>query len=211
MSGKGKGRAESRRGGSRPPETKPGTAEPRFFADAAAFRAWLEAHGTTRQALIVGYYKVDSGKPSMTWPESVDEALCCGWIDGLRKRIDDEAYQIRFTPRRPGSIWSKVNIANVERLIAEGRMRPEGMAAFAQRRDDRSGVYTFEQNDEPALSDDETRTFKRRRKAWSYWEAQPPGYRRTALRWVRQAKRAETRARRLAALIEACAGGRRLF
>ena len=184
---------------------------PRFFPTAGAFRRWLEANASTCEVLLVGFHKVGSGRASMTWPESVDEALCFGWIDGLRKRIDDAAYQIRFSRRRAESIWSKVNVANIERLITEGRMRPEGLAAFARRRAHRTGVYTFEQDGEPNLRRDELAGFRRHKAAWSYWQGTPPGYRRTALRWILQAKRVDTRARRLARLIEACAEGKRLF
>lgn len=125
--------------------------KPAFFETAAAFRRWLVKHAATRGELVVGFHKVGSGAPSMTWPESVDEALCVGWIDGVRKRIDDATYQIRFTPRHPGSIWSAVNIAKAERLIAEGRMTAAGLEAFERRTPERSAVYAFEQAGELAL------------------------------------------------------------
>lgn len=183
---------------------------PRHFATAAAFRAWLAKHAAQESELLVGFYKVDSGRPSMTWSESVDEALCFGWIDGVRKRIDDTAYSIRFTPRKPGSIWSAINIAKVERLRAEGRMTPAGEAAFARRTGDKSVVYAYEQAAIAALSAAEVRAFKRDPAAWTYWDACPPGYRKTLLHWVTSAKRAETRASRLATLMAACHDGKRL-
>lgn len=188
----------------------PPPSAPLFFADASEFRAWLQRHAGTAVSLLVGFHKVGSGRPSMSWPQSVDEALCVGWIDGVRRRVDDERYTIRFTPRRPGSIWSKVNIARVEALIAAGRMQPAGLAAFARRTERRSGIYSFEQEQAASLSPDEIRTFKRDRAAWAYFEAAPPGYRKRMLHWVTSAKQAATRERRLARLIESCAAGLRL-
>jgi len=184
---------------------------PLFFETAAAFRAWLERNASREAELVVGFHKVGSGRPSMTWPESVDEALCFGWIDGVRKRIDEHSYVIRFTPRRKGSIWSAINVAKVESLAAAGRMRPAGLEAFALRTERRTGVYSYEQNEEPRFSADELRQFKRSKRAWAYFEQLPPGYRRTMLRWVVSAKRAETRARRFAAFVESCAAGKRLL
>ena len=186
-------------------------AKPTFFATAEAFRAWLETNGHREAELLVGYWKVDSGRPSMTWPESVDEALCFGWIDGVRKRIDDDAYQIRFTPRRPGSIWSAVNIARVEVLTAAGRMQPAGLAAFAARIEHKSAVYAYEQRDHPELTAEETRAFRKQRVAWKYFEACPPSYRKPILYWIVSAKKPETRQRRLAQLIEACQRQTRLL
>ena len=183
---------------------------PRYFATPAAFRAWLAKHAADEKELLVGFHKVDSGRPSMTWSESVDEALCFGWIDGVRKRIDEAAYSIRFTPRKAGSIWSAINIAKVEKLRAEGRMTPAGEAAFAQRTDEKSVVYAYEQAAASELSGAEIRAFKRDKAAWAYWEACPPGYRKTLLHWVTGAKREETRASRLATLVAACRDGKRL-
>jgi uncharacterized protein YdeI (YjbR/CyaY-like superfamily) len=160
--------------------------------------------------LLVGFHKVDSGRPSMTWPESVDEALCFGWIDGVRKRIDEHAYSIRFTPRKPASIWSAVNIAKFEQLSASGRMTPAGAAAFAHRTEAKSGVYAYEQADTAELSAAETRAFKRDKAAWKYFEATPPGYRKVILHWITSAKREETRASRFATFVQACAAGKRL-
>lgn len=183
---------------------------PTYFENAAAFRAWLAAHGATATELLVGYHKVGSGRPGMSWSESVDEALCFGWIDGVRRRIDEHRYSIRFTPRRPTSIWSAVNIANFEQLSAEGRMTPAGTAAYAHRREEKSGIYAFEQVAMPELSAEEQRQFKRSKTAWAFFEATPPGYRKVVVHWVVSAKKAETRATRLTRLIEACARGERL-
>jgi len=183
---------------------------PVFFADAAAFRLWLEAQADSASELLVGFHKVDSGRPSMTWPESVDEALCFGWIDGVRRRIDESSYSIRFTPRKANSIWSAVNIAKVEALRAQHRMRPAGEAAFARRSAARSAVYSFEQATVAELSAEERLAFQRDIAAWTYFESAPLGYRKTVLHWVTTAKKATTRAERLARLIEACVEGRRL-
>lgn len=185
-------------------------ADPKYFANAAAFRRWLEANAATALELIVGFRKVGSGRPGMTWPESVDEALCFGWIDGVRKRIDDRSYQIRFTPRKPGSIWSAVNIAKVAKLSGEGRMTSAGTEAFARREGRRSVVYAYEQVGVAELSPEEIRVFKRARAAWLYFAGTPPGYRKTVLHWVASARKAETRARRFGKLLEACAAGARL-
>ena len=151
-----------------------------------------------------------TGQPSMSWSQSVDEALCFGWIDGVRKRVDDATYTIRFTPRNPISIWSAINIAKVAQLHAEGRMTPAGVEAFARRTDARSMVYAYEQADIAELSAAEVREFKRSQAAWRYFESAPPGYKKQMLHRVCTAKKAETRAGRLAKLIEACAAGLRL-
>lgn len=183
---------------------------PVFFATAADFRAWLQAHAAHERELLVGFHKVGSGRPSMTWPESVDEALCVGWIDGVRKRVDEHTYTIRFSPRKPGSFWSAINIAKVQRLQAEGRMTAAGLQAFAQRSEARSAIYSYEQAEAAALSAAERRAFQRHPAAWAYFEACPPGYRHQMLYRVTSAKKPETRQRRLALLIAACAEGRRL-
>lgn len=185
-------------------------ASPRFFQTAAAFRAWLEANASTANELLVGYHKVATGRASMTWPESVDEALCFGWIDGVRKRIDDDTYSIRFSPRKPTSIWSAVNIGKFEQLRAQGRMTPAGEKAFANRTEAKSVVYAYEQASTAELSPDETRTFQRNKVAWRFFEGTPPSYKKVILHWVTTARRAETRAARLSRLVEACAEGRRL-
>lgn len=190
---------------------KRGSAPPLFFVTAAHFRAWLEENHASVAELLVGFHKVGSGRPSVTWPEAVDEALCFGWIDGVRKRIDDVSYTIRFSPRRPGSIWSAVNVTRAEALAARGRMRPSGRRAFEGRSARKTGIYSFEQERPVELSPGETRAFRRHAAAWKYFSALPPGYRRTITYWVVSAKQAATRARRLAELMEACADGRRLL
>lgn len=183
---------------------------PKFFPNAQAFRKWLEANASSAAELLVGYHKVATGKPSMSWSESVDEALCFGWIDGVRKRIDDESYQIRFTPRRPTSTWSAVNIAKFETLQAEGRMTPAGAAAFKHRREARSAVYAYEQASPAELSPDELREFRRHKQAWHFFESSPPSHKQAVLHWICGAKKPETRYRRLTRLLEACAAGQRL-
>ena len=182
---------------------------PTFFPSSADFRRWLAEHHDARDELWVGYWKKASGKPSITWPESVDEALCVGWIDGIRKSIDDEAYMIRFTPRRPGSLWSRVNLQRVAALNDAGRMTPAGSAAYEARDPERSGVYSFERED-VRLTPEQERRFRRDAKGWAFWKAQPAGYRKQATTWVVSAKREETRARRLARLIEDSASGLRI-
>jgi uncharacterized protein YdeI (YjbR/CyaY-like superfamily) len=182
--------------------------EPIFFDSPAAFGAWLEEHHATETEIWVGMYKKATGKQVMNWSQAVDEALCWGWIDGLAKGIDDVSHKQRFTPRKPTSNWSAVNVRKVEQLRKEGRMRPPGEAAFARRRPDKTGVYSFEQPGEPAFTPEQQAQLEAHDAAWAYWQARPPGYRRTATWWVISAKREETRARRLATLIEDCAAGR---
>jgi uncharacterized protein YdeI (YjbR/CyaY-like superfamily) len=182
----------------------------RFFADAAAFRRWLVKNASAASELVVGFHKVDSGRPSMTWPQSVDEALCFGWIDGVRKRIDDDSYQIRFTPRKTSSIWSAVNIAKYEKLVAEGRMTTAGETAYSHRTVQRSKVYAYEQAEIATFSPAELREFKRARDAWEFFEATPPSYRKVILHWVTSAKKDATRASRFATLLDACREKRRL-
>ena len=182
--------------------------EPTTFERPQDFRAWLEQHHDSEPELWVGYHKKGTGRPSMTWPESVDEALCFGWIDGLRKRIDAERYMIRFTPRRARSIWSSVNIARVAVLTAEGRMRPAGVAAFAARREDRSGIYSYEQRERAKLDPAFEKRFRAKKRAWTSFEAMPTSYRQAAIRWVMTAKKEETRERRLATLIADSAAGK---
>ncbi len=189
-------------------DSSEGALRPTFFATPAEFRAWLEAHHATSQELWVGFYKKSSGRPSITWPEAVDEALCFGWIDGIRKSIDETSYTNRFTPRRSRSTWSAVNISRVEELTRLGRMRPAGLRAFAARAQDRSGVYTYEQKDAVALDAADEQQFRANTNAWDFFQAQPAWYRRAAIRWVMSAKKAETRRKRLATLIEDAAQGR---
>jgi len=175
--------------------------KPTFFATPARFRAWLKAHHRTETELLVGLYKKGSGKPSITWPEAVDEALCVGWIDGVRRSLGDEAYSIRFTPRRPGSIWSSVNVARVAELTKLGRMSPVGLRAFEARKPKRTGVYSFERKSEARLTPEEDRRLRSNRAAAAFFESQPPWYRRAALHWIVSAKRDETRRQRLDQLI----------
>jgi uncharacterized protein YdeI (YjbR/CyaY-like superfamily) len=182
--------------------------EPIYFASPAEFRAWLEQHHESETEVWVGMWKKATGKQGLNWAQAVDEALCFGWIDGVMRRVDDERHVQRFTPRKPSSNWSAVNIANVERLRAEGRMRPAGEAAFARRRDDKTAVYSHEQRKSPAFEPDAEAQFRADAAAWAYWSARPPSYRRQATWWVISAKRPETRARRLATLIADCAAGR---
>jgi uncharacterized protein YdeI (YjbR/CyaY-like superfamily) len=184
--------------------------DPIFFATPADFRDWLAEHAGTEKELLVGYYKTGTGRPSITWPESVDEALCVGWIDGIRRSLGDDAYTIRFTPRRPNSVWSSVNVARVAVLAEEGRMTPAGVAAYERRSDNRTGVYSSEQREMPEFDADQRALFEASADAWSFFQAQPLGYRRTATWWVVSAKRADTRARRLATLIDDSAHQRRL-
>ncbi|MCW5876957.1 MAG: YdeI/OmpD-associated family protein [Anaerolineales bacterium] len=182
---------------------------PIFFATPADLRAWLEANHSSASELQVGYYKVSTGKPSITWDESVEEALCYGWIDGVRKSLGEESYTIRFTPRKPDSIWSKKNIATVERLIAEGRMQPAGLAIYQARREDRSGIYSFEQG-ETGLSAELEERFKAQAAAWEFFNAQPPGYQKTMRHWVSSAKKEETQLKRLERLMEVSARSERI-
>jgi uncharacterized protein YdeI (YjbR/CyaY-like superfamily) len=183
---------------------------PVFFEQAEDFRAWLAAHAHETNELLVGFHKVGTGKPCMTWSESVDQALCYGWIDGVRKRVDDVTYTIRFTPRKGGSIWSAVNIDKVAKLREQGLMTPAGEAAFAQRSEDRSRVYSHERETPAELSLEDLARFQRHKAAWAFFEACPPGARNRMLHVVTSAKKPETRAARLDRLIAACAEGRRL-
>ena len=184
--------------------------EPRFFATPAEFRAWLEEHHATAGELVVGFQKKHTGRPSMTWTESVREALCFGWIDGIRRSLGEESYTIRFTPRKPGSNWSSRNVRHVEELIQEGRMTPAGLAAYEARSPERTGVYSFEQRHAARFEREHEKRFCAEPAAWEFFQAQPPSYRRTATYWVVSAKRPQTRERRLAQLIEDSAAGRRL-
>jgi len=184
------------------------TADPTFFPTAADFRRWLEANHETAPKLLVRFWKKSSGRPSIDWPEARDEALCVGWIDGIRKSLGPDSYTIRFTPRRKGSIWSNVNVARYEALTAEGRMRPAGARAYEENQG-RQGVYAYE-NALKELTRAETAQFKRNKAAWADWEQRPAGYRRVVLHWISSAKKPETRARRLATLIEDSAAGRKI-
>jgi uncharacterized protein YdeI (YjbR/CyaY-like superfamily) len=182
--------------------------EPIFFETPADLRAWLERHHADRDELWVGMYKKSSGRPSVTWPEVVDEALCFGWIDGVRRSLGPDSYTNRLTPRRARSTWSAINIRRVGELIEEGRMTPAGLAAFEARSDDRSAIYSYEQRRSATLDAEQEARFRAVPKAWEWFQARPPSYRRSALHWVTSAKRAETRERRLQTLIEDSAAGR---
>ncbi len=172
-------------------------------------RRWLRQNHASADELWIGFYKKASGKPSITWPESVDEALCFGWIDGLRQSIDAESYQIRFTPRRRGSIWSAVNIRRVAALTNEKRLQPSGLRAFAARKENKSGIYSYEQRS-AELAEPYRGLFQRNKVAWEFFEAQPPSYRKALSWWVVSAKQETTRQGRLRKLIAESAAGRRL-
>ena len=186
------------------------TKRPRFFATPAKWREWLQRHHASATDVWVGFHKRGSGRPSITWPESVDEALCFGWIDGVRKRLDESRYVIRFTPRRKGSVWSSVNLARIRELTRLGLMRPAGLAAHEGRTAGKSGIYAYEQRKKARLPAAMQRRFKGNRQAWTFFQTQPPWYRQVTTWWVVSAKREETRERRLALLIEDSAAGRRI-
>ncbi len=184
-------------------------AEPLYFETPAALRAWFKKNHVKATELLLGYWKVDSGQPSVTWPQSVDEALCVGWIDGVRKRIDDQRYTIRFTPRKATSVWSQINVQRVPELVAEGRMQPAGLAVFEARGEKHQRGYSFSDRAEhlpPAY----VQAMKANPAAWTYFDRQPPGYKRAAIHWVTSAKQEATQQKRLATLIEDSAAGRRL-
>jgi uncharacterized protein YdeI (YjbR/CyaY-like superfamily) len=184
--------------------------EVHFFETPEAWRAWLAEHHDTATEVEVGFRRKGSGLPSMTWPESVDEALCFGWIDGVRRSVDETSYRIRFSPRKPRSTWSRVNIAKAEALIEQGRMQPAGLAAFEARTEDNSAIYSFEQERPLVLPPEYEARLEADPAAHAYFTAQPPGYRRAAAHWVLSAKREETRLRRLAQLVECSAQGRKV-
>jgi uncharacterized protein YdeI (YjbR/CyaY-like superfamily) len=182
---------------------------PVYFESPAALRRWFARHAATESELVVGYLKRATGRPSVTWPESVDEALCVGWIDGVRKRIDGERYQIRFSPRKARSSWSNVNLARVKALKAAGRMRAAGLAAHAARDQKQLPRGSYEQKKPVRLPSKDLKAVRANAKAWKYYKTLPPGYVRLISWWVVSAKKPETRARRLKAVIEKCAAGRR--
>jgi uncharacterized protein YdeI (YjbR/CyaY-like superfamily) len=184
-------------------------ARPTFFETPADLAVWFAQHHASAEEILVGFYRKESGRPSVTWPESVDEALCVGWIDGVRRRHDHRAYTIRFTPRRPGSVWSAINMRKARALIETGRMRPEGLKAFEARRENRSGIYAYEQRPQQLVEPYAGR-FRKHRAAWAFFEAQPPSYRQRLTWWVISAKQEETRATRLERLIAASAKKKRL-
>jgi uncharacterized protein YdeI (YjbR/CyaY-like superfamily) len=182
--------------------------KPIFFATASELHDWLEDNHATASELLVGFYKRGSGKPSITWQELVDEELCFGWIDGIRKGIDDISYSNRITPRKPRSTWSAINIARAKELIKLGRMRPAGLKAFKRRTDERSAIYSYEQRKTARLDPGAERSFRADKKAWTFFQAQAPSYQRAATWWVISAKREETRRKRLATVIRDSQKGR---
>jgi uncharacterized protein YdeI (YjbR/CyaY-like superfamily) len=180
-----------------------------YCRSAVELRTWFRANHATAAELWVGFHKKATGTPSVTWPESVDEALSVGWIDGIRKRVDADAYTIRFTPRRKGSIWSAVNIRRVEALTAEKRMRPAGVQAFEARTANKSGIYSYEQR-RAELEEPYNGMLRKNQAAWDFFYAQPPSYRKAVGWWVISAKQEETRVKRLQRLVEVSAAGKRL-
>jgi len=183
--------------------------KPIFFSDPTAFRQWLGQNHKDKKELLVGFYKVKSGKPSMTWSESVDQALCFGWIDGVRKSIDDKRYTIRFTPRKGDSNWSNVNIRKMEVLQGKGLIEPAGQAVFEKRLTSRSGVYIFE-NAPLKLDSNLQKKFKAQKKAWDFFASQAPSYQKVAIGWIMSAKQIETRHRRFDKLLNASVSEKRL-
>jgi uncharacterized protein YdeI (YjbR/CyaY-like superfamily) len=177
------------------------TPKPTFFPTPADFRAWLQAHHDKFQELLVGFYKKDSGRPSITWPESVRVALCFGWIDGVRKSLDETSYTIRFTPRKTTSTWSSININLVRKLTKQGLMHPAGLKAFAARNAKKSGIYSYEQRKNPKFTREQEKQFRANKTAWEFFRSQAPWYQRVTTYWVISAKREETKRKRLSELI----------
>ena len=186
------------------------SSKPTFFERPELFREWLEGHSQVESELFVGFWKAGSQRLSMTWSQSVDEAICYGWIDGVRRRIDEDSYSIRFTPRRPGSNWSAVNISKFEALLAEGRVTAAGKKAYQARSDSKSRAYSYEQEHPAEFTSSELTSFAQHPTAWHYFCECPPGYRRKMVHWITSAKRMDTRARRLAKLVSACESQKRI-
>ena len=180
--------------------------DPVFFAEQDDFRKWLMDNHQEQSELLVGFFKAGSGKQRMTWPQSVDVALCFGWIDGVRKSIDKDRYQIRFTKRRSGSIWSAVNIRKMAELVQKGLMQPAGLAAFEKRKEEKSKIYAYEK-EATALPPEFEKHFKSNKRAWTYFENLAPSYRKTSINWVMSAKQETTRLKRLGKLIADCEAG----
>lgn len=183
--------------------------KPTFFAKGSDFRKWLKKNHAKEKELLVGFYKVDSGKPSMNWSESVDEALCFGWIDGVRRSLGEESYTIRFTPRKPASNWSAVNIKKIKELKEKGLMEPAGLAAYEKRQEKKSGIYAYE-NAPATFSGDLEKKFRANKKAWEFFSKQAPSYQKVVTNWIMSAKQETTRSSRLATLIKDSASGERL-
>jgi uncharacterized protein YdeI (YjbR/CyaY-like superfamily) len=182
--------------------------KPVFFATPSALRAWLARNHATRKELWAGFYKKSSGKPNITWPEAVDAVLCFGWIDGVRKSIDETSYAIRLTPRKPRSTWSTINIKKVEEMKKPGLMQPAGLKAFELRMQKRSGIYSYEQKHNLTLEPRYEKKLRANKKAYTFFRAQPSWYQRTSTFWVMSAMKEETRETRLVTLIACSAGGR---
>lgn len=182
---------------------------PKFFPTQTDFRKWLKENHERETELLVGFYKVGSGKPSMTWSESVDQALCFGWIDGVRRSIDAESYSIRFTPRRSKSVWSAINIKKVEELTKQGLMKPAGLAAFAKRDENKSRIYAYER-ESAKLSAEFEKQFKANKKAWEFFQNQAPSYRKAIIHWITSAKQEATRQSRFEKLLKESENSRRL-
>lgn len=183
--------------------------KPKFFSTPAEFREWLEHNHDTVTELLIGFHKKASGKKSITYAEALDEALCYGWIDGVRKKLNETSFVQRFTPRKPKSIWSNINVNHVERLKKEGRMHASGLAAYERRDPRRTGIYSFE-NDPAKLALDYEKKFRQNKKAWKFFEGQPPYYKRLMIFRIMAGKKEETRIRRLNQLIECSANGHRV-
>jgi uncharacterized protein YdeI (YjbR/CyaY-like superfamily) len=183
---------------------------PRYFASQAALRRWLEAHHASSRELWIGYYKKASGRPSITHQQALDEALCFGWIDGVVKRLDDERFMQRFSPRTPTSVWSVVNLKRMAELIEQGVVSPHGRKVYEERDPRRSGLYSYE-NRPKAFDAAVERAFRAQKDAWTFFNAQPPGYRKLCVFFVMEAKKEETRMRRLERLIAASAKGKRML
>ena len=179
---------------------------PTFFAKQSDFRKWLQKNHKKETELLVGFHKVDSAKPSMTWSQSVDEALCFGWIDAVRKSINKDSYQIRFTQRKSTSIWSAINIKKIEELTKQGLMQPAGLASFEKRIESKSKIYSYE-NEEVDLTPIFKKQFKANKKAWDYFQSLAPSYKKVSLHWVMRAKQETTRIKRLHQLISDSAAG----
>jgi len=176
--------------------------KPNFFPTPADFRAWLQTNHDKFRELLVGFYKKSSGKPSITWPESVQVALCFGWIDGVRKSIDETSYMIRFTPRKPTSTWSSINIKLVRELAKKGLMHPAGLKAFTARNVEKSAIYSYEQRKAAQFTREQAKQFRANKAAWEFFRSQPPWYQRVTTYWVISAKKEETKRKRLSLLIE---------
>lgn len=184
--------------------------DPIYFDSPAAFRRWLKTHHAKATEVLVGFWKKETGEPSLSWSESVDEALCFGWIDGVRRSVDSRRYTIRFTPRRPGSNWSAINVAKMARLEQEGRLHPAGRKAFEARTAQRTQVYSYEQRAEARLTAEQSKAFRANTKAWAWFQEQAASYRQSAVYWVSTAKQEATRERRFASLVRDSAKGLRV-